>query len=76
MPENIMDLDVEPVRGLICGNYLGWRVTSDQHAPRYKAGDVLFTDREGRVAGHVPARGPEDNAAVQTTGITAPQNPR
>jgi hypothetical protein len=72
VPENIMDLDVEPVQGLVCGSYLGWRLRTNRHAPRYKAGDVLFTDREGRVAGHVPAWGPEDSAAVQTTGITAP----
>ena len=71
-----MDLDVEPVQGLVCGSYLGWRLRTNRHAPRYKAGDVLFTDREGRVAGHVPAWGAEDSAAVQTTGITAPQNPR
>ena len=71
-----MDLDVEPVQGLVCGSYLGWRLRTNRHAPRYKMGDVLFTDREGRVAGHVPAWGPEDSAAVQTTGITAPQNPR
>ena len=67
-----MDLDVEPVQGLVCGSYLGWRLRTNRHAPRYKAGDVLFTDREGRVAGHVPAQRPEDSAAVQTTGITAP----
>ncbi len=56
MPENVLSLDVEPVSGLVCGSYLGWCVTSDRHAPEYGKGDILFTDREGRVAGHVPAR--------------------
>ncbi len=63
MPENILDLDVEPMPGLVCGNYLGWRVTTDRHAPRYKAGDILLTDKEGRVAGHVPAREQESDGA-------------
>ena len=38
MPENIMDLDVEPVWGLVCGSYLGWRVTTDRHVPWYETG--------------------------------------
>ena len=63
MPENILDLGVEPVQSLVCGSYLGWRVTTDWHAPRYAESDVLFTDREGRVAGVVPAREQENGAA-------------
>ena len=63
MPENILDLDVEPVQSLVCGSYLGWRVTTDWHAPRYAESDVLFTDREGRVAGVVPAREYESGGA-------------
>ena len=63
MPENILGLDVEPVPGFVCGTYLGWCVTSDRHAPRYGTGDVLLTDREGRVAGHVPARERENCGA-------------
>ena len=63
MPENILDLDVEPVQGFVCGNYLGWRVTTNRYAPRYEAGDILLTDREGRVAGHVPTREQESGGA-------------
>ena len=63
MLENILDLDVEPVQGFVCGDYLGWRVTTNRHAPEYEAGDILLTDREGRVAGHVPAREHESGAA-------------
>ena len=63
MSENIMDLDVEPVQGFVCGNYLGWRVTTNRHAPQYDTGDILLTDRVGRVAGHVPDRECESRAA-------------
>ena len=45
MPENIRDLDLEPVPGLVCGSYVGWCVTSDRHAPRYRTGDALFTNK-------------------------------
>jgi hypothetical protein len=45
MPENILALDVEPVQGFVCGNFLGWRVTSGRHAPQYKTGDILLTDK-------------------------------
>ncbi len=67
MPENILDLDVEPVQGLVCGNYLGWCVTSNRHAPKYEMGDILLTDREGRVAGHVPIREQESGAQTFRT---------
>src|SRR5919199_536111 len=61
MPENILDLDVEPVQGLVVGNYLGWRVTTNRHAPQYEIGDILLTDREGRVAGHVSTKDLQDH---------------
>ena len=51
------------MQGFVCGDYLGWRVTTNRHAPEYEAGDILLTDREGRVAGHVPAREHESGAA-------------
>ena len=51
------------MQGFVCGDYLGWRVTTNRHAPQYEVGDILLTDREGRVAGHVPAREQEGGAA-------------
>ena len=61
MSENIMGMDVEPVQGLVVGNYLGWRVMANRHAPQYEIGDILLTDREGRVAGHVSAKDMQDH---------------
>ena len=63
-PENVMDLDVEPVQGFVCGNYSGWRVTTNRHAPKYEVGDILLTDKEGCVAGVVPAREQESGGGA------------
>ena len=49
MLENILDLDVEPVQGFVCGDYLGWRVTTNRHAPQ--------SDGPGRPCGR-PCAGP------------------
>ncbi len=64
-----MDLDVEPVQGFVCGNFLGWRVTTNRHAPQYEAGDIVLTDKEGRVAGVVPAREHESHV----TNVSEPK---
>ena len=52
-PERIEELDAEP--SITWGDWTGWRITTDRHAPRYEAGDMIMVDRAGHVAAVVRA---------------------